>query len=110
MDDDLLGRMDTMNAEMAEATATDDVPGFVSLNHAFHFALFDHAALPRLRQHIEALWKSADVYRTSVFNDPEARLRMLAEHKELIDACRRRDSTLAVRIMDAHRNKAVETL
>lgn len=110
MDDELVDGMDAINAEMAEANAADDVARFVSLNHDFHFALFDHADLPRLRQHIEALWKSADVYRTSIFNDPEARLRMLSEHEELIEACRRRDSAIAVQIMAAHRNKAVETL
>lgn len=110
MDDELVDRMDAMNSEMVEANDADDVAAFVSLNHGFHFALFDHADLPRLRQHIEALWKSADVYRTSIFNDPQARLRMLSEHYELIDACRRRDAALAVQIMDAHRNKAVVTL
>lgn len=66
--------------------------------------------LPRLRQHIEALWKSADVYRTSIFNDLNARLRTLSEHNDLIDACWQRNPTRAVRVMDAHRNKAVETL
>lgn len=106
----LLERMGSLNADMTEAHAGDDIPSFVSLNHDFHFALFDHSGLLRLSQHIEALWKSADVYRTSVFNDPEARVRMLAEHGDLIDACRRRDSMSAVQIMAAHRNKAVEAL
>jgi len=110
MDDELVERMEAINNEIADANAADDVARFVSLNHDFHFALFDHADLSRLRQHIEALWKSADVYRTSIFNDPEARLRMLSEHEELIEACRRRDSVIAVQIMDAHRNKAIETL
>jgi DNA-binding GntR family transcriptional regulator len=110
MTDELVERMEAINNEMAGATAVDDVSKFVALNHDLHFALFDHAALPRLRQHIEALWKSADVYRTSVFNDPEARLRMLVEHRDLIEACRRRDFALAVEIMDIHRNKAVERL
>lgn len=110
MDDELVGRMDAINSEIAEANAADDVPRFVSLNHDFHFALFERASLPRMLRHIEALWKSADVYRTSIFNDPAARVRMLSEHRELIEACRRRDPVTAVQIMDAHRNKAIETL
>jgi len=110
VDDELVERMEAINNEIAEANAADDVSRFISLNHDFHFALFDQAALPRLRQHIEALWKSADVYRTSIFNDPAARLRMLAEHRDLIEACRRRDFALTVQIMDIHRNKAVERL
>jgi DNA-binding GntR family transcriptional regulator len=110
MSGELPEQMEAINNELAEANAADDVSRFVSLNHDFHFALFDHAELPRLRQHIEALWKSADVYRTSVFNDPEARLRMLAEHQELIEACRSRDPVRAVQVMDSHRNKAVVKL
>ena len=76
----------------------------------FHFALFDHSGLLRLSQHIEALWKSADVYRTSVFTNRDARLRMLSEHRDLIEACRGGDSMRAVQIMAAHRDKAVEAL
>jgi DNA-binding GntR family transcriptional regulator len=110
MEEDLVEHMDELNEEMAEANQADDVPAFVRLNHELHFALFDRSGLPRLRQHIESLWKSADVYRTSTFNDGRARKRMLSEHKELIEACRERDPIAAVRIMDAHRNKAVETL
>ena len=106
----LLERMDSLNSEMTEAHAEDDIPSFISLNHDFHFALFDHSGLLRLSQHIEALWKSADVYRTSVFTNRDARLRMLSEHRDLIEACRGGDSMRAVQIMAAHRDKAVEAL
>lgn len=106
----LLERMASLNSDMTEAHAKDDIPNFISLNHDFHFALFDHSGLLRLSQHIEALWKSADVYRTSVFTDPDARLRMLSEHSDLIEAVRRGDSISAVEIMAAHRDKAVEAL
>ena len=110
LDDELVERMETLNRSMMEAHDTDDVARFARLNHEFHFALFDRAGLPRLSQHIDMLWKSADIYRMSIFTDHDDRDGMLAEHGALIEACRARDLDLALEVMEQHRNKAVDTL
>jgi DNA-binding GntR family transcriptional regulator len=110
LDDELVQRMETLNDAMIEAHDTDDVSRFAHLNHEFHFALFDRAEKPRLSQHIDVLWKSADIYRMSIFTDHDDRDHMLAEHADLIEACRARDLEGALEVMEKHRNKAVDTL
>lgn len=110
LDDELVQRMETLNDAMIEAHDTDDVSRFAHLNHEFHFALFDRAELPRLSQHIDVLWKSADIYRMSIFTDHDDRDHMLADHADLIEACRARDLERALEVMEEHRNKSVDTL
>jgi len=110
LDDSLVDSMRATNEEMTEAHEIDDVSEFAELNHEFHFALFDRAGLPRLSQHIDTLWKSADIYRMSIFTDHSDREAMLAEHIDLVDACQDRDVDRALGVMDQHRRKAVETL
>ena len=110
IDDELVSVMADLNEEMTKAHDIDDISGFARLNHEFHFALFDRAGLPRLSQHIDVLWKSADIYRMSIFTDHSDREEMLAEHADLVDACRDRDVERALEVMEQHLLKAVETL
>ena len=110
LDDELVETMETLNAWMTEAHGIDDVPRYARLNHEFHFALFDRAGLPRLSQHIDILWKSADIYRMSIFTNHGDRDAMQAEHGDLIKACRERDLERALEVLEQHRNKAVDTL
>lgn len=110
IDDELVDAMGVLNDEMTKAHALDEVSSFARLNHEFHFALFDRAGLPRLSQHIDILWKSADIYRMSIFTDHSDREEMLAEHSDLVEACRDRDVDRALEVMEHHRLKAVETL
>lgn len=110
IDDELVDAMGVLNDEMTKAHALDEVSRFARLNHEFHFALFDCAGLPRLSQHIDILWKSADIYRMSIFTDHSDREEMLAEHTDLVEACRDRDVDRALEVMEHHRLKAVETL
>lgn len=109
-DDELVDRMEMLNNSMIEAHDMNDVARFARLNHEFHFALFDRAGLPRLSQHIDMLWKSAEIYRMSIFTDHLDRDAMLGEHSELIEACRNRDLKGALDVMERHRGKAVDTL
>lgn len=110
IDDELVHMMGALNDEMTRAHALDEVSKFARLNHEFHFALFDRAGLPRLAKHIDILWKSADIYRMSIFTDHSDREEMLAEHADLVEACRDRDTDRALEVMEHHRLKAVETL
>lgn len=110
LDDELVERMEALNNSMMEAHDIDDVSRFARLNHEFHFALFDRAGLPRLSHHIDMLWKSADIYRMSIFTDHDDRDAMLTDHADLIEACRNRDLERALQVMEQHRGKAVDTL
>lgn len=110
VDDELIHELENLNESMRRANIQNNVPLFISLNYEFHFVIFGLAGLPRLRKHIDALWKSADPYRRAVFSSEKARSHMLAEHESLIEACAAGDVDGAVAVMNDHRNKAVTRL
>lgn len=110
VDDEFIDHLRALNEMMAEANDDNDLARFISINHDFHFALFGLAGLPRLNKHIDALWKSADPYRRSVFGSDSARADMLVEHEALIEACEAKDVVRAIRVMDDHRSRAFSAL
>lgn len=110
LDREVLEKMEALDRDMKAAHEIDDIPRFASLNHDFHFALFDRAGLPRLSQHIEMLWKSVDIYRMSVFTDHATRESMMFEHNDLLEACRQGDVIRVLEVTEVHRGKALDTL
>ena len=54
------------------------------------------------------VWDAAARYQTRVFSTTGWEQRLQDEHRNLLDACRRRDAAAAIATMDVHRTLAVE--
>jgi DNA-binding GntR family transcriptional regulator len=110
VDETIVKRLESLLAEMDDATKTRDVRRFVALNKEFHFTIFRCSRLPRFVRVIEVLWQNSEVYRSVYLNDPEVLRRVGEEHRLIVEACRRRDATALVEHSRRHRNGAVSRL
>lgn len=99
--DDDLRRMGEILAELDERRRDPDfsLGVFNDLNRAFHGVLYDAADSPVLRRLIDQLGAEAD--RIRLHFDVRAPLAE-AYHREILDACRRRDAAAAARATAAH--------
>lgn len=110
-----LGRADlTALAELADdvesAASNDDVITMTAANRAFHFAIFDAAAMPRLTRTLGQLWDATDTYRAIYFGDELNRRRVLREHARIVAAARRHDAERVIALHDDHRGNSVATV
>lgn len=80
-----------VNAQLGKADALE----FGGLNHAFHMGLYRPCARPRLLDQIDILFNAADRYLCIIKAPVGLRDKSDNEHKELLDACRRRDAAAA---------------
>lgn len=110
-----LGRADlTALTELADdvesAASNDDVITMTAANRAFHFAIFDAAAMPRLTRTLGQLWDATDTYRAIYFGDELNRRRVLREHARIVAAARRHDAERVIALHDDHRGNSVATV
>ena len=100
--DEQLARLAVMHDQLEKAAQAGDIDGFFDANQAFHRALQEIADNRWLLQVIEDLRKVIKLSRHhSLFS--EGRLEQsLAEHRDLLDALRARDSGLAETRMRSH--------
>jgi DNA-binding GntR family transcriptional regulator len=106
--DDDLERLAVLTAECEAADQALDVTTMTAANRDLHFALFELAGLPRLVRLLGALWDATDVYRSVYYADADSRAVVVAEHREVLEALRRRDASLAVAVLDEHRQHAID--
>ncbi|MEQ1768890.1 MAG: GntR family transcriptional regulator [Devosia sp.] len=83
--------------EMESATAASDRVALFDLNATFHFTLYTASKNAILCQLIESLWDRSTVYRRRFTFMPERAAQALAEHQEILAACRRGDAEAAGR-------------
>lgn len=104
------------NAQIDRAAAiqaeieTCDILKFGALNKAFHLALYEPARRPRLVAHIASLHDIAERYLRFTLQQLNYFDRSSADHKAILDACYRRDTTEAVRLTGSHIVDAGKTL
>lgn len=91
----ILTSLDALIVEMETATASGDRVALFDLNGAFHFAIYGASQNAILCQLIEGLWERSTVYRRRFTFMPERAAQSLAEHKQILDACRRGDAQAA---------------
>jgi DNA-binding GntR family transcriptional regulator len=92
---------------VVEAASIDDVLGMAEANRRFHFALFDAAGMPRLSRLLRQLWEATDAYRALYYQGSHNRQQVLAEHEQMVQALRARDTALVVALHDEHRAHSV---
>lgn len=96
-----------MIQEEAEASPPAD---FGALNKAFHMALYEPCARPRLLSQASGLNDIADRYLKLAATQLNYLDHSHREHHALLDACRRRDGTAACGILGRHIEDAGNTL
>jgi DNA-binding GntR family transcriptional regulator len=80
-----------------------DLGTWVDLNRRFHFVLHEAMRLPQLIDIIKRLEQSAAIFIAQAQRrNPEIRRRADEDHRALLDAYRRRDSAVALKIQRHH--------
>lgn len=104
-----LAAMRTAMERMEQLDPTD-LASLAEHNRAFHGALFEAAAMPRLQHFLRLLRDAADVYRVLLYSDQTTLDQTVAEHREIYDACVAGDIEHVVLLHDRHRSHTVELL
>jgi DNA-binding GntR family transcriptional regulator len=86
-----LARLDELLTQMDAAITREDYAALFVLNREFHFTIYCAAHRTHLLQIITQLWDQGDHYRRIYTELPERARRAQAEHRAIIEACRRRD-------------------
>jgi DNA-binding GntR family transcriptional regulator len=98
-----LKRLKDLNEQMRKcATATDWTP-LVRLNRMFHLEIYAHSPYKLILEEVKRLWTLADSFIATKMSDTAARVRTVKEHDRLIASLAKRDRTLILATMEAHR-------
>lgn len=105
-----LDQVRRLHAELAELESAhgSDRGSLAEANRAFHFALLQPG--PRARRILRTLWDASDAYRARWFADPGNVRRGADEHRDLLAAFEAADAERVVRLLDQHRQGAVDRL
>jgi len=90
--------------------AEDDRSQWSELNWEFHSTLYQAAQLPRLLGTIEVLHNNVARYLLIYLGGVSARDASQAEHKKLLQACKKRDVDCAAKILQQHLSRASDRL
>lgn len=103
-----LDEIERILVQLEAATARHDYEKTVALNRDFHGLIYAASAMPRL---VEMINNLVDRYR--IYNNvyiPRHSEHSTHEHREIYEACRRRDVEKAVALTRAHIRRACEQL
>ena len=103
-------KLDEAAQVLARIDAEPDVARWGALNRTFHLALYSACGNARLLGLIEAHHNAADRYVRMLLSSLDYRGVSQAEHRELLAACRKRDTAEAVRVLKKHLCDGMETL
>ena len=108
--DETLGALAAALARCERAGKSGDLTELTAANREFHFLIFDAAGMPRLLRLIRVLWDSTDAYRSLYYAEARSRKLVDTEHRQILAALRKRDGKSAVKLLDEHRQHAVDRL
>jgi DNA-binding GntR family transcriptional regulator len=107
------GAVERMRSLMQRLEKRSDEPLWerIAVHQDFHFVPIESAGLPRLAQELRRLWDHTDHYRALyLFQDSVVQKRFQAEHRQLLEACEKRDAERTVEIMNEHRAQAIRQM
>lgn len=110
LDEDALDRITAAAEECAAAAEAGDVAAELEANRRFHFSLLDSPGRQHTMRLIRQLWDSTEAYRALYYNSPEERRVTVEAHARILDAVRERDADRLISELDAHRDRALQTL
>jgi DNA-binding GntR family transcriptional regulator len=108
--DDDLAALEQAHADVVAAGRAGEIAAMAAANRRFHLGFLELSGLPRLVRLVRLQWDATDAYRALYYGGTENRERVDHEHRDILDALRRRDSDAVVALLDAHREHAVEAL
>lgn len=97
--DEAILELQGLENEMDERLEQNDLSRYIELNSQFHLKLYSYCGSPQLVSMIDSSWKRVDLYRRFFMTHSQGISLEIANHKDLLDACRRRDGELAHKIM-----------
>jgi DNA-binding GntR family transcriptional regulator len=103
-----LAEIAAINDELAGAAEAGDVARVVVLNRRFHDAIFALSPLRTVHREVNRLWAMSDSYRALYLYARAARVRIVDEHRLMLDALDRRDRAALLDAVDQHRAVARE--
>ncbi|WP_026532601.1 GntR family transcriptional regulator [Arthrobacter sp. H41] len=96
--------------EVETASAAGDLLKMTEANRRFHFVLVEAAGMPRLERMIKVLWDATDAYRFVYYGAEANRSRVEQEHALIIEAFAEQNADKLIRLLDEHREHAIEAL
>ena len=93
-----------------EAFGDGDVAAMAVANRRFHFALLAASDMPHLLHHIGLLWNASDHYRSVYYLDEDHRAEVHEDHRGILAAATARDAGALLRLLNAHRDRAIAGL
>ena len=106
--EDIAAMRAALNDQRAAADSVD-VPGVITANRRFHFALLDRCDNEWLLRFIRQLWEALEPHRTLTYRraaaarDFERSQAILAEHDRIVSAFEDGDAPQALRLLAEHR-------
>lgn len=96
--------LDRLEEVQQQIEADVDVAGFLALDREFHLLTYTGCSVDQLTSMVTRLWNSTQHYRRAyvALSGPERMWVVNAEHRLLLDAVRRRDTTDAERCLGGH--------
>ncbi len=115
LEDELLGSMEwpdasalkelkKLNQEMRKYAAAAEWTPLMRRNREFHFKMFSLSPHRIILDEVQRLWALGEPFIALRMSSPEARLRTVDEHDEIIRTLERRDRKLLVSAMEKHRS------
>jgi DNA-binding GntR family transcriptional regulator len=100
----VLAQLATLNTELIEAIDKENFAEVMRLNREFHLMIFDLSPLNQFRREAQRLWQLSEGYSTHWWwRTPEARNRIDAEHREIMQLLEEFDLDRLVAVCEAHR-------
>ena len=90
---------------LKQAETEQDPNKLEDLNLAFHFALYEAAGNPYILQLIEQLHANVDRYIRPYYTPSEAYAQTVGEHRNLLEACKKKDADFACAVLRTHLEK-----
>ncbi len=103
---DEITQLKLLNRKMADLAEGTNWADMISLNHQFHIRIFSLSRYKLIFREVERLWTMNDVYIAGKLALPEARLRTVQEHDEILSALARKDQNALKRSFESHRSNA----
>lgn len=95
-------RLDALEGQFSAALATGNAEEWGRLNAEFHLALYAKAGLPRTLATVIGLLQTSERYTRLQLSDPARLERAMAEHRTLVQLCRRGAVEEALALLGEH--------
>lgn len=105
IDEERLAALEEILRAMDE---TEDTDTWIDLNYRFHHMIYEAAKRPRLLALIDNLRNIVAPYIRQYISTPEYRQSAQASHRQILEACRRRDPVAAQRETEEHLQAVVD--